>query len=54
MKPLPRGWPFANLHQLVVAGHGFVRCYPVGTLAGKRSEGPRVYARCLKLLDEDS
>ncbi|WP_223945202.1 hypothetical protein [Arthrobacter sp. StoSoilB20] len=53
MKPHPRSWTFANFHQFVVARHGFERCYPVGTLACERSEGPRVDARCLKLLDED-
>ncbi|WP_422758469.1 hypothetical protein [Paenarthrobacter sp. C1] len=53
MKPRPRSRAFADFYEFVVACHGFDRCYPVGTLARKRSEGPRVYARCLKLLDQD-
>ncbi|MDR6637093.1 hypothetical protein [Paenarthrobacter nitroguajacolicus] len=53
MKPHPRSRAFANFYELVVACHGFERRCPVGTLARKRSEGPCVYARCLKLLDQD-
>ncbi|MGF4046103.1 hypothetical protein ACQW07_22215 [Paenarthrobacter nitroguajacolicus] len=53
MKPRPRSRAFANFYEFVVACHGFERRCPVGTLARKRSEGPRVYSRSLKLLDQD-